>query len=236
MEEQLGQQMGDMAAQAAGHAESGNFIVNAFHEGGVVMYIIAFVALCVLFLVIERMLSLRKMSVDKVSLNDGLFRMILRGDIQQAVSFCDSKPSPVTNTLKAGLVQVVNRRPDEEVQVAMDASVLRETPRIEGLTPLLALAGNVAVLIGLFGTVVGLIISFSGVAQADAATKSALLSRGISEALNCTAFGLLTAIVALVAYGFFQIRIGRATNDMLESSMELMNLVVANRDKIKTAA
>lgn len=127
----------------------------------------------------------------------------------------------------------MNKRPDEEVQVAMDAAVLRETPRLEGWTSFLAVFGNVSVLIGLFGTIVGLIRSFSGVAEADAATKAARLSLGISEALNCTAFGLLVAILAIVTFGFYQIKIGRAINDMLESSMNLMNLVVSNRDKIK---
>jgi biopolymer transport protein ExbB/TolQ len=139
----------------------------------------------------------------------------------------------LTNTLKAGLVQVLNKRGDEEVQVAMDAAVIRETPRLEGWTSFLAVFGNVAVLIGLFGTIIGLIISFGGVAEADAAQKAAKLSQGISEALNCTAFGLLVAIIAIVSYGFFQIRIGRAINDMVESSMTLMNLVVSNRDKMK---
>ena len=79
-------------------------------------------------------MTLRALSIDKVSLNENLFSMILRGDIKQAIAFCDSKPTPLTNTLKAGLIQVLNKRPDEEVQVAMDASVLRETPRIEGWT------------------------------------------------------------------------------------------------------
>lgn len=128
---------------------------------------------------------------------------------------------------------MLNKRPDEEIQVAMDASVLRETPRIEGWTSFLAVFGNVGVLIGLLGTIAGLITSFGGIAEADQATKAALLSEGISEALNCTAFGLFVAIVAIVSFGFFQIKIGRAINDMLESSMNLMNLVVANRDKIK---
>ena len=159
--------------------------------------------------------------------------MLLRGDLKQAIAYCDSQPTPMTNTLKSGLVQVLNGRPDEEVQVAMDASVIRETPRLEGWSSFLAVFGNVAVLIGLLGTIAGLITSFSGVAEADQATKAALLSQGIAEALNCTAFGLLVAIIAIVAYGFFQIRIGKASNDMLESSMNLMNLVVANRDKIK---
>ncbi|MCC7406179.1 MAG: MotA/TolQ/ExbB proton channel family protein [Bdellovibrionales bacterium] len=197
------------------------------------MYLILIVGILTVFLVLERAMSLSKLTLDKTSLNENLFSMLLRGDIKQAIAFCDSRPTPLTNTLKSGLVQVMNKRPDEEVQVAMDAAVLRETPRLEGWTSFLAVFGNVSVLIGLFGTIVGLITSFAGVAEADAATKAARLSAGISEALNCTAFGLLVAICAIVAFGFFQIKIGRAINDMLESSMNLMNLVVSNRDKIK---
>lgn len=197
------------------------------------MYLILLVGILTVFLILERTMSLSKLTLDKISLNENLFSMLLRGDIKQAIAFCDSRPTPLTNTLKSGLVQVMNKRPDEEVQVAMDAAVLRETPRLEGWTSFLAVFGNVSVLIGLFGTIIGLIRSFSGVAEADAATKAARLSLGISEALNCTAFGLLVAIVAIVSFGFFQIKIGRAINDMLESSMNLMNLIVSNRDKIK---
>jgi len=210
-----------------------NFLAKAFCEGGHVMTVIAAIAICVVFLIVNRLMALQKLSVDKNSITENLFTMILRGDIRQAIAFCDSRPTPLTNTLKAGLVQVMNRRPDEEVQVAMDASVLRETPRLEGWVSFLAVFGNVGVLVGLMGTIIGLITSFGGVAEADAATKAAQLSRGISEALNCTAFGLIVAIISVVAYGFFQIRIGRAINDMQESSMSIMNLVVANRDKIK---
>jgi biopolymer transport protein ExbB/TolQ len=197
------------------------------------MIIIAMIGILVAFLVINRLMALQRLTVDKSNITENLFTMILRGDIRQAIAFCDSRPTPLTNTLKAGLVQVMNRRPDEEVQVAMDASVLRETPRLEGWVSFLAVFGNVGVLVGLMGTIIGLIQSFGGVAEADAATKAARLSMGISEALNCTAFGLIVAITAVVAYGFFQIRIQRAINDMMESSMTLMNLVVANRDKIK---
>ena len=211
---------------------TGNFISTAFCEGGWAMYGIAGVGFLVLFLIIERFLSLKSLTLDKSSVSENLFGMLLQGNIRQAIGFCDTTPAPLTNTMKAGLVQVMNRRPDEEVQVAMDAAVLRETPRLEGWSSFLAVFGNVSVLIGLLGTIMGLIKSFGGVAEVDAATKAQVLSQGISEALNCTAFGLAVAIVSIVAYGFFQIRIGRATNDLLESSMNLMNCVVSNRSKI----
>lgn len=211
----------------------GFFVQVAFCEGGLVMWFILVVAIFVVFIVLGRLHALNKLVVDKANLNENLFAMILRGEIKQAIAYCDSKPTPLTNTLKAGLVQVLNKRPDEEVQVAMDASVLRETPKIEGNVQFLAVFGNVAVLIGLFGTIVGMISSFGGVASADSATKGAKLSAGISEALNCTAFGLLVAIVSIISYGYFQVKIGRQINDMQESSMTLMNLVTANRDKLK---
>jgi biopolymer transport protein ExbB len=210
-----------------------NMIAKAFCQGGPVMILIALIGILVIFLIINRLMALAKLTVDKHSINENLFAMISRGEVRQAIAFCSSRPTPLTNTLKAGLVQVMNRRPDEEVQVAMDASVLRETPRLEGWVSFLAVFGNVGVLVGLMGTIIGLIIAFGGVAEADAATKAARLSQGISEALNCTAFGLLVAIISVVAYAFFQIRIGRAITDMQESSMTLMNLVTANRDKIK---
>ena len=214
-------------------AAYGNFVSRTFCQGGPVMYVIFIVGLLTLFLIIERLMTLQRLTVDKAKINENLFSLILRGDIKQAIGYCDSRPTPLTNTLKSGLVQVLNRRPDEEVQVAMDASVLRETPRLEGWVSFLAVFGNIGVLIGLMGTIIGLITSFGGVAEADAATKAAKLSQGISEALNNTAFGLFVAIIAVVAYGFFQIRIGRAISDMQESSMTLMNLVVSNREKIK---
>jgi biopolymer transport protein ExbB len=197
------------------------------------MWVIAFIGLCVAFLIVNRLVALNRLTVDKTNITENLFTMILRGDIRQAIAFCDSRPTPLTNTLKSGLVQVMNRRPDEEVQVAMDASVLRETPHLEGWVSFLAVFGNIGVLVGLMGTIIGLITSFGGVAEADAATKAARLSQGISEALNNTAFGLVVAIIAVVAYGFFQIRISRAITDMQESSMTLMNLVCSNREKMK---
>lgn len=209
------------------------FLVRAFSEGGPVMYVILLIAVVTVLLVFERLFAFKSLTVNKKEFTDNVFGMILRGDVRQAIAFCDARPTPLSNTVKAGLVQAMNKRPDEEVQVAMDASVLRENPRLEGWTSFLAVTGNVAVLSGLLGTIVGMIQSFRAVAAADPAQKAEELSKGISHALNCTAFGLLVAIVSIVAYGYFQLRIQRIENEMIESSMSLLNLVASNRDKIK---
>ena len=221
------------AVDAAQAADGAHWIAKAFHEGGPAMIFIGMVGVATLLLIIFRLINLSKMTVDKEDFNEKIFGMILRGDVNQALAFCNSKQAPLTNVLKAGLDQVRNKRPDEEVQVAMDSAVLRETPKIEGYTGFLAVFGNVSTLIGLLGTIVGLIISFGSIGAADPAEKANMLSRGISEALNCTAFGLIVAIPALIFFGYFQIRVSRLLNDMVESSMSLMNLVVANRDKMK---
>ncbi len=214
-------------------ADNVNPIVRAFAEGGSVMYIIAFIAVLTLILVVERFMTLKSLRVDKKEFADQVFRMIIGGDIRQAISFCDSRPTPLANTVKAGLVGALNKRPDEEIQVAMDAAVMREMPKLEGWTSFLAVFGNIAVLAGLLGTILGMIGSFRAVSTADPATKAQLLSEGISHALNCTGFGLSVSIVAIVAYGLFQHMIQRSENEMIETSMSLMNLVAANRDKMK---
>lgn len=213
------------------HAQ--NFVLRAFEEGGTAMYFIAVVGILTLVVIIKQIMALKDASIDKKDFNENLFGMILRGDIQQGIAYCDSKPSPLTNTLKAGLIQVLNKRPDEEVQVAMDAAVLRDTPKVEGWVSFLAVFGNLSTLIGLVGTIIGMITAFRGVSSADDAKKAELLSEGISEALNCTAFGLIIAVLAIAAYGIFQHRISLILNEMTESSMSLINLVASNRDKIK---
>jgi biopolymer transport protein ExbB len=214
-------------------ADNSNFIVHAFKVGGPAMYVIAAVGFLTVILILERFVTLRSLTVNKNDFNEHLFGMVLRGDIRQAITYCDTKPTPLTSTLKAGLVQVMNHRPDEEVQVAMDATVLRETPKVEGWASFLAVFGNVATLIGLIGTISGMISSFAAISNQNGAQKAEGLSRGISEALHCTAFGLIVAVLAITFYGYFQLRISRILNDVVESSMSLMNLVVANRDKVK---
>lgn len=221
-------------AEVMANEETQNFVLRAFSEGGTAMYFIAIVGILTLVVIVKQIMALKDASIDKKDFNENLFGMILRGDIQQAIAYCDSKPAPLTNVLKAGLVQVMNKRPDEEIQVAMDAAVLRDTPKVEGWVSFLAVFGNLSTLIGLVGTIIGMITAFRGVSNADDAAKAELLSKGISEALNCTAFGLMVAVLAIASFGIFQHRIGLILNEMTESSMSLINLVASNRDKIKS--
>ena len=123
-------------------------------------------------------------------------------------------------------------RPDAEVQAAMDEAALIELPRVEKRTPYLALLANLAMLSGLLGTVVGLINAFQAVAGADAATKAVLLAKGISEAMNCTAFGLGSALIALIGFAALNGKTQSIIDDVNAATVQVLNLVVNNRSKM----
>ena len=120
------------------------------------------------------------------------------GNIQGALNTCQASNAPVTKIIAAGLRRAGGS--EHDVQVGMDEEALRELPKLEKRTGYLAMLGNLATLAGLLGTITGLIKSFAGVAGVDPSMKATMLSKGISEAMNCTAFGLVTGIMGLAAY------------------------------------
>lgn len=205
-----------------------------FKEGGWGMYPILVCFIITVAILIDRLSALYgRHNIDKEAFLAGLKKHIFAGDLEQAISYTASqKQTPLTAIVKAGLMQV--EKGDAEVQAAMDEASLREMPKVEARTGYLAMLGNVATLCGLLGTVSGLITCFAAVATVAAELKSQVLSQGIAEAMNCTAFGLGTGILALVFFSVLQGRTQHMMDDINETSVGVLNLIVANRDKIKT--
>jgi len=187
-------------------------------------------------LIVDRIITLYfKANVDKDAFLRGLKKHIYAGDLDKAISFTASqKKTPLTSVIKAGLINVP--KGEQDVQAAMDEATLRESPKIEARTGYLAMLGNVATLLGLLGTIIGLIGAFGAVANANPADKATILADSISEAMNCTAFGLLTAIPALVAYSVLQGRTQHMVDEINETAVAVLNLIVANKDKMKMPA
>jgi biopolymer transport protein ExbB/TolQ len=211
-------------------------LAKAFHDGGLGMYPILVSLVFVLAVMLDRIYALYfKTAVDKDAFLKGLKKHIYAGDLDKAISFTAAqKKTPLTSVIKAGLINVPKGEAD--VQAAMDEATLRESPKIEKRTGYLAMLGNVATLLGLLGTILGLIHAFGAVANANPADKATILASSISEAMNCTAFGLATAIPALVAYSVLQGRTQHMVDDINETAVAVLNLVVQNREKMKIPA
>ncbi len=211
-------------------------LAKAYHDGGLGMHPILVSLVFVIGVLIDRIRVLYfAANIDKDAFLRGLKKHIYSGDLDKAISYTASqKKTPLTSVIKAGLINVP--KGEQDVQAAMDEATLRESPRIERRTGYLAMLGNVATLLGLLGTILGLIHAFAAVANANPADKATILASSISEAMNCTAFGLATAIPALVAFSVLQGRTQHMVDEINETSVAVLNLIVANKDKMKMPA
>ena len=196
------------------------------------MWLIAFWLVCSIAVIAERAVYLFGASINKNVFLATMQKCILAGDVAKAVKMCSAANAPLARIVQAGLVKV--NRPDEEVQAAMDEAALKEMPKINARTGFLALFANLAMLCGLFGTILGLIKAFSAVGgeSVDPSQKARILAEGISIAMYCTAFGLLAAIIALVGFAFLNGKTQTLEDDINEASVVVLNLVVANRQKV----
>lgn len=201
-----------------------NSVVTHFQEGGLFMWFILVFALCTVGFAVERYLSLyaRVKSVP-TGFRKQILDYVANGDFRGAENFAQNNAgSTALGRITAlGAHLRANAAGDEEVQARMDEKLAQEVSRIDRRTAFLGMFGNVATLLGLLGTIVGMIGSFAAVSAANPSERATMLSKGISEAMNCTAFGLLTAIPALVAFAVFQNRTDRLVTELTESATEI---------------
>jgi biopolymer transport protein ExbB/TolQ len=218
---------------------TGNIVTDLgrhFREGGWGMWPIVLWMVFVIAIVVERAMYLYKASINKDAFLANIQKCIYAGDVGRAIKLCSSAQAPLARIVKAGLMKV--NRPDEEVQAAMDEAALREMPKIEHRTNYLALLSNLAMLSGLLGTITGLISAFAAVGghgggpSIDPGKKAELLAAGISEAMNCTAFGLIVAIIGLIGFALLNGKTQTVTDDINEATVQVLNLVTQNRSKI----
>jgi len=203
------------------------FLMEHFQEGGWGMYPIVLLLGITLYIWIDRQMYVSKARVDVDKLMSLLKSQIVSGNIQGAINTCQASPAPVTKIIAAGLRRAGGT--DEDVQQGMDEEALKELPKLEKRTGYLAMLGNLATLAGLLGTITGLIKAFAGVAGVDPSMKATMLSKGISEAMNCTAFGLFTGILGLATFAWLNGLTQGVLDGINQATVETLNLVVAGR-------
>ncbi|GAW95804.1 MULTISPECIES: MotA/TolQ/ExbB proton channel family protein [Colwellia] len=198
-------------------------IINFLQTGGAFIYPIALVLVIGLAITIERWLylssALRRNRKAFSLLQDSL----KKGDLAAISQYAKEHSAPVLDVLQSGIARLSSVKRREDVEYAMEETMMEYMLRLEKRTPFLAILANVATLLGLLGTIMGLIAAFSAVANADPAEKANLLSASISVAMNTTAFGLITAIPLILFHSVLMGKTAAIADSLEMAGIKLLN-------------
>ena len=201
-------------------------------KGGPIMWPILLCSVIAFAIVIERLLKLRQEQIDTKAFMEQISKSLKRNKVMEALDLCDRTGGPIAAILKAGILK--HDRPRNEVREAIEDASIHEVPRLERNLPVLATVAQVAPLLGLLGTVTGLVKAFQ-VIESKATVLNPVnpgdLAGGIWEALLATTFGLCVAIPTYVAYNYLVSRVDGFVLDMERSSTDLMYILGERRDE-----
>ena len=202
-------------------------IAKAFSEGGLWMYAIIIPSVFVVGIVIERFIFLFfKFNINGNAFMQQIMKLVMANNIDRAIKLCNAAPSAaLARGVKAGLIKA--NKGELEISNSIEEASLEVVPQVQKRTLMLTQLANIATLMGLLGTIVGLIQAFAALEQAQPEQKAALLARGIAVAMNTTAFGLIVAIPSLAFYLIFAALTKKITDDIDLYSLKLENLLIA---------
>lgn len=199
-------------------------IIRFFQGGGIFMYpILIFLALGSA-IVIERMVYLFGSTVKEEDLWLGVKKAMNAGKLQDGMKLCANKRIPLCHVLGRGLDRIQQPWTPDELRGSLEEVLLERIPLLERRTHYLPILANVSTLLGLLGTIIGLIQAFSAIAAVDPSQKAALLAQGISVAMSTTAFGLMVAIPLLLSYAWLSSKTNRIMDKIDEITTKFMNL------------
>jgi biopolymer transport protein ExbB/TolQ len=198
-------------------------IVSFFQDGGLFMYPIVLVFAIGAAIAIERWVFLSLSGTRNRMIWNKLAPMLKAGNYKQAHGVVSSSKTAVAQILSYGLNRVRNARRRDDIEKAMEESLMEVVPRLEKRTHYLATFANIATLLGLLGTIIGLIRAFTAVSAANPAEKADLLSASISVAMNTTAFGLMVAIPLLLLHALLQTKTTELVDSLEMASVKFLN-------------
>lgn len=205
-----------------------NTAVSFFQNGGPFMYPIALVLLFGLAFAIERWVYLTNAKLSNRRTFNRILPLLKRKDFNAASEMARQSKAPIGQIIAAGLARTAQNSRREEIEYAMEEGVLETVPRLEKRTSYIATLANIATLLGLLGTIMGLIAAFTAVANADPAEKASLLSQSISVAMNTTAFGLMAAIPLLLIHTMLQNKTNEIIDSLEMAGVKCLNILSGN--------
>jgi biopolymer transport protein ExbB/TolQ len=196
---------------------------NPFSRSGIWMFLILLVSVYTFTLIVERAYALWfRFKIDASQILSRILSFVDSNNYSRAIEVCNTRQNhPMCVVLKSGLLKA--NRSDIEIRRALEQTTMKVGPQIQKRTPYLATLANVATLLGLLGTIFGLIMAFEGVEMASAAKKQEVLARGISLAMSTTAFGLIVAIPTTIAHAVLSARQNVLLDTIEDSAMTLFN-------------
>ncbi|HBA89917.1 MAG TPA: flagellar motor protein MotA [Geobacter sp.] len=200
-------------------------IVRFFQMGGFFMFPILLVLAAGIAISVERWIHLNRVKKENRQMWDQVQPVLALGDFDKARELVSEDNSAISQMLAMGLARQGAVRRREDIEIAMEESLMEIIPQLEKRTPYLALLSNIATLFGLLGTIMGLITAFTAVASASPAEKAALLAASISEAMNCTAFGLMSAIPLLLIHARLSTTTGQIVGSLEMVSVKALNSI-----------
>ncbi|HEY3731053.1 MAG TPA: MotA/TolQ/ExbB proton channel family protein [Steroidobacteraceae bacterium] len=200
-------------------------IVKFFQGGGDMMYPIAVVLVAGLAIALERFIYLTQVQLRNRGLWNELVPYLQRGDFNKAIAITSKSTAAIAQILSYGLARIASARHRDDIEKAMEESLMDVVPRLEKRTHYIATFANLATLLGLLGTVIGLINAFAAVATVNPAEKANLLSASISVAMNCTAFGLMSAVPLLLIHAWLQTKTTDTIDSLEMASVKFLNAV-----------
>ncbi|HNR32179.1 MAG TPA: MotA/TolQ/ExbB proton channel family protein [Candidatus Hydrogenedentes bacterium] len=219
----------DTARQAAESVASTPNLtpIEFFFEGGPLMWPILFCSIVALAIAIERFIALRRAGIDTREFMDTVRQVLRQNRVQEAVDFCDETDAPVARILKAGILK--HNRSKAEIREAIEDAGHLEIPKLERYLSALATCATIAPLLGLLGTVSGMIRAFAVIEHKEGQVTPGDVAGGINNALITTAAGLSVAIPTLVVYNYFVTRVENMVFELEVSSSELVDLLTRHK-------
>jgi len=202
-------------------------IVRFFVSGGAFMYPILIVFAVGAAIAIERYIKLTMVRRQNEGMWSKLQPTLADGDFEKAREMTSKDDSSVSRLLSMGLARQGAVRRREDIEIAMEESMMEIIPQLEKRTAYIALGASIATLLGLLGTIMGLIEAFTAVANANPAEKADLLSASISVAMNTTAFGLITAIPLLVTHSVLTAKTSEIVDSLEMASVKALNVITS---------
>jgi biopolymer transport protein ExbB/TolQ len=193
------------------------------------MYPIAVVLVVGAAIALERYIYLTITAARNRSIWNEIVPLLSQGNFRQVVQVTSKSNTLVGHILDYGLARVQSARRRDDIEKAMEESMMEVVPRLEKRTHYIATFANLATLLGLLGTVMGLIRAFAAVATIDPAQKANLLSASISVAMNCTAFGLMTAVPLLLIHAVLQTKTTELIDSLEMASVKFLNAITERK-------